>query len=526
MEEAGLTLKRSSWRRAMTRARELRLIGAAMLAATALGVASQPVQAAPVRAEYIVQFNADVDAATQRTLVSQTGGTVTREAHIINALGAELSRSEAGALRRSSAVKGLTLNAPVKSTTLVNFDPNKMATAYNQSAKSSNLWNSATGKGIGVAVIDTGVAGDLPDFRVSQTDTRSRVVASAVVNPYAKIAGDSYGHGTLVAGILAGNSGYRASSDPLRGKYAGAAPDANIVSVKISDEQGNATVLDAIYGVQFAVDHKAEHNIRVINLSVESDEPQSYKTDPLDAAVEAAWFNGIVVVAAAGNRGNTPGAVGYAPGNDPYVITVGAVDDRATKGVTDDLITDWSSRGVTQDGYAKPDIYAPGAHIVANLAPDSAFTSLCPTCIVNGNYIQAGGTSLSAPIVAGTVAGILEKRATWTPDMVKGALLNTTRTIAGGREIDALNAYNASTDKLNANQRLTPNTLVNPGTGDIDYTRASWRVADWSSTTDLLAASWSRASWRCNCSTTSTGTIDPTRASWRRASWRNTDWTK
>ena len=224
--------------------------------------------------------------------------------------------------------------------------------------------------------------------------------------------------------------------------------------MKIADEQGNATVLDAIYGVQFAVDHKAAYNIRVINLSVESEAPQSYKTDPLDAAVEAAWFRGIVVVAAAGNRGNVPGAVGYAPGNDPYVITVGSVDDRATKSVSDDVITTWSSRGVTQDGYAKPEIYAPGAHIVANLAPNSAFASMCPMCIVDGAYIRAGGTSLSAPIVAGAAAAILERNPTWTPNMVKGALLSTMRTIVGGREIDALNAYNASTDKLKSNAGL------------------------------------------------------------------------
>jgi serine protease AprX len=512
--------KRSSWRRSTTLG-----VLAMTLAVGAPGVAPASVQAVPPQAEYVVQFKSDVGLAARRALVRQAGGTVTRDAHIINALGAELSRSQASALRRSSAVKAVTANVPVKSKTLVNFDPNKMATAYNQSAKTSNLWNSATGKGVGVAVIDTGVAGDLPDFRVSQSDARSRVVASAVVNPEAANATDAYGHGTLVAGILAGNSGYRAAGDPLRGKYAGAAPDANIVSVKISDEQGDATVLDAIYGLQFAVDHRAEYNIRVINLSFASEEAQSYTTDPLDAAVEAAWFNGIVVVAAAGNDGNTDDAVGYAPGNDPYVITVGAVDDKATKGVTDDVITDWSSRGITQDGFAKPEIYAPGAHIVANLAPDSAFTSLCPECVVNGNYIQAGGTSLSAPIVAGTVAAILEKRPTWTPDMVKGALLNTTRTIAGGREIDALNAYNASTDKLKSNQGLTPNTLVTPSTGAIDYNRASWRIADWSSATDALTASWSRASWRCDCSLTSNDKIDPTRASWRRASWR-TEWSK
>jgi serine protease AprX len=329
-----------------------------------------------------------------------------------------------------------------------------------------------------------------------------------------------------VAGILAGNGGNRPGNDPLRGKYAGAAPDANLISVKISDDDGNATVLDAIYGIQFAVDHKAAYNIRVINLSVESEQAQSYLVDPLDAAAEAAWFNGIVVVAAAGNRGNTPGAVGYAPGNDPYVITVGGVDDQGTKDVKDDVAADWSSRGVTQDGFSKPEIYAPGAHIVATLAPGSAFERQCPSCIVSRDYIQAGGTSLAAPIVAGAVAAILERRPTWTPDMVKGALLNTKRTVEGGREIEANNAYKADANKLKANQGLTPNTLVDSATGAIDYTRATWRVADWDSASELLTAAWSRATWRCTCSVTTTGDVDPTRATWRRATWRSTDWSK
>src|SRR5207244_3812652 len=119
--------------------------------------------------------------------------------------------------------------------------------------------------------------------------------------------------------------------------------------VKVSDDAGNATVLDVIYGLQFAVDHKDDYGIRVINLSLQSTEAESYRTDPLDAAVEAAWFDGITVVAAAGNRGIADDAVDYAPGNDPYVITVGAIDDQATLTSDDDLQASWSSRGVTQD---------------------------------------------------------------------------------------------------------------------------------------------------------------------------------
>jgi serine protease AprX len=492
-----------------------------------LSLAAVPAaSAAAPDAEYIVQFDHPLDAAGRAALVERAGGRVTRDVRLINAVGAELTPAEASGLGRDGAVKAVTRNAAVTPKTRVNFDPGKMATAYNQSARTSDLWSDVTGKGVGVAVIDTGIAGDMTDFRVSQTDPSSRVIAGAVVNPFAKSATDTYGHGTLVAGIVAGNGGNRGSTDPLRGKYAGAAPDANLVSVKISDDAGNATVLDAIYGVQFAVDHRAAYNIRVINLSVESEQAQSYRVDPLDAAVEAAWFDGIVVVAAAGNRGDTPGAVGYAPGNDPYVITVGAVDDQGTKDVKDDVVASWSSRGITQDGFAKPELYAPGAHIVANLAPGSAFASQCPDCVVSGNYIQAGGTSLSAPIIAGAAAAILEKRSTWTPDMVKGALLKTKRLIENGREVDAQSAYKADAQKLPANAGLEPNRLVNPSTGTIDYTRATWRVADWDSASEVLTAAWSRATWRCTCSVTASGAIDPTRATWRRATWRSLDWTK
>src|SRR4029079_4844336 len=138
----------------------------------------------------------------------------------------------------------------------------------------------------------------------------------------------------------------------------GVAPKANLISIKASDDDGNASVLDVIAGVQFAVDHKADYNIRVLNLSVESTSVESYKTDPLDAAVEAAWNKGIFVVAAAGNRGPGDDSVSHAPGNDPYVVTVASIEDKGTKEISDALPTGWSSRGTTQDGFAKPDIYA------------------------------------------------------------------------------------------------------------------------------------------------------------------------
>jgi serine protease AprX len=332
-----------------------------------------------------------------------------------------------------------------------------------------------------------------------------------------------------VAGIIAGNSFSRPSTDPLYGKYVGVAPDANLIAIKASDDAGNSTVLDVIRGIAFAVDHKAEYNIRVLNLSLSTDVPQSYKTDPLDAAVEYAWQHGIVVVAAAGNRGSDADAVQYAPGNDPYAISVGALDDQMSQADGDDSRPSWSSRGITQDGFAKPDIHAPGAHIVSTLAPNSAFATLCPTCIVQGQMIRAGGTSMAAPMVAGAAALLLQKYPNLTPNQVKGVLMGSARMVNG--RFPAVDVYAAikSVAAGNvpvANQGLTPNTLVSASTGDIDYTRSSWSRSSWSTADpslglDFARSSWSRSSW----SSYDSSGIETTRSSWSRSSW-STSWTK
>jgi len=280
-----------------------------------------------------------------------------------------------------------------------------------------------------------------------------------------------------------------------------------------------------IYGLQFVVDNKDALNIRVVNLSLESSQAQSYKTDPLDAAVESAWFKGIVVVAAAGNRGTSPDAVSYAPGNDPYVISVGAVNDRGTAAGGDDVAASWSSRGVTQEGFSKPDILAPGAGIVSTLAPTSAFATMCPACVVDSEYIRAGGTSMAAPVVTGVVAMLIEKYPTITPDQVKGAIVNLYRAVPGALdEVAATKVLNSVPGAYVANQGLTPNTLIDAATGGIDYTRSSWSRSSWSSAPAGLIAGWARSSWSCTCSLTATGSIDPTRSSWSRSSW-STSWT-
>jgi serine protease AprX len=510
-----------------------KLIGRACALLCLLGAAVPATAAAErtSRGEYLVQLHTGVRQVDGREMITAAGGRVTRELHIIHAYGARLSRPGARRLRTLPQVAWVVRNSPMKpsaaTTATTPITGTTLLTAFNQSLGTDRIWTSAaTGRNVTVAVIDTGIAGDLPDFRTSQSDASSRVVASVVTSPEATSAGDGYGHGTHVAGLIAGNGFYRATKDSLFGRYAGTAPNARLVSIKASDEHGNATVLDVIYGLQFAVDHRATYGIRIVNLSLESSSPQSAKTDPLDAAVEQAWLHGLVVVAAAGNRGIAADAVSYAPGNDPYAISIGAVDDLGTKNVKDDVLASWSSRGQTQDGFRKPDALAPGAHLVSLLAPGSDFASQCPACVVSGQYIRLGGTSMAAAVTSGVVADLLQVHPTWTPDQVKAVLIGTARTVMSGKEVAADMAIKANAANFaNPNIGLTPNTLLDPATGDIDYTRASWSRASWSTAVDPLRASWSRASWSCACSLTPTGEIDPARASWTRASW-STAWDK
>jgi serine protease AprX len=472
-------------------------------------------------AEVIVQFDGSVASAARRQLVAAAGGRVTRELHIIPGLAARMPAAKALELGDAPGVRAVSLNAAIKPQAI---STTALQTTFPKTTHAVPLWNKPgggfTGKGVGVAVIDTGVAGNLVDFQGS--DGQSRVVQSAVTNPDATTATDLYGHGTHVAGIIGGNANARPAGDPLKGDYIGVAPDANLISIKASDDAGQSSVLDVIYALQFAVDHKADYNIRVVNLSLNSTTAQSYKVDPLDAAAEAAWFKGLVVVAAAGNRGTDSDAVNYAPANDPYVITVGAIDDNGTGGAADDTIADWSSRGVTQDGFAKPDIYAPGSRIVSNLAPDSVFSTLCPTCLFGGGqYIRAGGTSMAAPMVAGAVADALQNHSTWTPDQVKTAVKQAANTLSGpGVKVLEANRTNDANPGTSVNQGLTPNPLVDPSTGEIDYTRSSWSRSSWSEATDLLRSSWSRSSWsRSSWSSTDSSGVDTSRSSWSRSSW-------
>ena len=480
----------------------------------------------------IVQFNAPVAPAKAKADAAGDHGRVIGNLPIIHGLAVEMTAAQAKSLATNPDVHAVSLNTTVTSQSLPNghlpFQMSGMGvsgaqlqTTYDQTLGVLPLWKfGITGTGVGVAVVDTGVDGALPDF-ASKDHGHSRVVASAVADTDATTATDSYGHGTDVAGIIAGNGDNRGASDPQYGQYVGVAPNANLVSVKVSDETGATTVLDVIYGLQFAVEHQAAYNIRVINLSLNSATTQSYKTDPLDAAVEAAWMHGIVVVAAAGNRGNAPGAVQYSPANDPYVITVGGVDENGSGDPANDAIASWSSQGTTQDGFQKPDVYAPGAHIVSVLAPNSVFASSCPTCIQgNGQYIQTSGTSMAAPAISGLVADLLQIHPNWTPDQVKGAL--TSPNVTENSSFQEPNAIKAALDwnPPVADQGLTPSTLVTSGNGKVQPTLGTWSLATWSRANGLFRAGYAASSWICKgCSATSSSSASSTLGTWGLGTW-------
>ena len=471
----------------------------------------------------LVQLREDVTLAQGAELAESLDGRVKEGLPAMHGLAVKMDAEDAVRLDDSALVHAATMNAPMAPQAV--GTTRDIVTTFPFAIQAKEAWTKdeagVSGAGVGVAVIDTGIAGGLADFRVSETDARSRVVASVVANPGASSAADVVGHGTHVAGVIAGNGNHR--TDRLRGEYIGIAPDAKLVSVNVADDAGDATTLDVIRGLDFVIQHGATLGIRVVNLSLSSTLPGSYRTDPLDAAVESAWKKGIVVVTAAGNRGSGAGTVDYAPGNDPFAITVGGTDDRGTNSLGDDFVADWSSRGTTADGFAKPEVYAPGARIVAPLAPDSMFKLLCPACILGNGYIRASGTSMSAPVVSGAAALLLEKYPQLTPDQVKGTLLQYTRPAPGGANVvSPFAAIKGVRDSgpVAANQGLVPNEAVDAVTGDVDETRSRWSRSRWSTAEGDLSAGFARSSWSCaDCGDSSGESVDETRSSWSRSSW-------
>src|SRR5712692_10340199 len=298
-------------------------------------------------------------------------------------------------LANTPGVRYVTPNLTMRTTAI---DDSQLKTTYEGTLGIPSEWNGlsplgATGQGVTVAVLDTGVNNKLADL--------SSNLVTVNVNKSALGIGDGHGHGTHVIGIIKGRD--------AQGRYIGVAPDAQVISVKVADDAGMATTQDLITGLQWVYNNRTTYNIRVVNLSLASSVAESYASSAIDAYVEQLWLAGVVVVTAAGNNGSSTDATWYAPSNDPYAISVGALDDNQTTDTSDDSLATFSSRGATQDGFYKPDVVAPGRKIVSTLAgPRVTLATTYPDRIVDTNYIRLSGTSMAAPVVAGTVALLLE----------------------------------------------------------------------------------------------------------------------
>ncbi len=289
---------------------------------------------------------------------------------------------------------------------------------YPRVVRANKVWQQGiAGGGVTVAVLDSGVAADAD---LVQPDNR---ILASVNFADQRLTSDPGGHGTHIAGIVAGN-GSRSG-----GEFIGIAPQANVVDVRVLGSTGSGRISSVVRGIEWVLAHRAAYNIRVINLSFGAPAHLSYRVDPMSAAVEIAWRRGLVVVAASGNGGPQRDTV-VTPGIDPYVITVGATDDRGTLGRGDDMLA-WFSAWGSPDSNAKPDLVAPGRRIVSLRVPGSALDTLFPERVVvaqNGaTYFRLTGTSMATAVVSGAAALLLAGRPNLTPDQVKALLVGTTQ---------------------------------------------------------------------------------------------------
>jgi serine protease AprX len=364
-------------------------------------------------------------------------------------------RGKGGTLRKSlGIIKGAHYSVPVEALDELSDDPKVLYITPNRTNKGAldhvvravnadialaNGWN---GAGIGVAVIDSGVT-QHDDLFTDLGAFASRVVYSQSFVPQDPTTDDAYGHGTHVAGIVTSNG--HDSILSYRAVYRGIAPEANIINLRVLDGNGAGTDSAVIAAIQQAIALQSTYNIRVINLSLGRPVYESYTLDPICQAVEAAWRAGIVVVVAAGNYGrdNSLGTNGYAtiaaPGNDPYVITVGATNAHSSYSQASQTVTSYSSKGPTLiDHVVKPDLAAPGNQVTSlidsngwlaanypsyDVFPCNLFT--CSSAVGSPKYYQLSGTSMATPVVSGAAALLLQQNPNMTPDQVKARLMKT-----------------------------------------------------------------------------------------------------
>jgi serine protease AprX len=455
----------------------------AVAAAVGIGVigpvaaeAATPSSAAKV--QVVVQENSGAGNFPEQA-VTALGGTVLRHLSVIDGFTASVPSDRLDALRATAGVASVTEDAGLS---LSDADVagsasqvGSLSTIANQVTGASSLYSAgATGKGVDVALVDSGVV------PVAGLDGTGKVIYGPDLTEESGTATqnlDTYGHGTHMAGIIAGKDAGATSYAGNTSDFVGMAPDSRIVSIKIADAKGNTDVSQAIAAIDWVVENKNKNgmNIRVMNMSFGTDSTQSYLYDPLAFAAEQAWKAGIVVVVAVGNDGNSVLRVNN-PASDPYVIAVGSDDANGTADTKDDTISSFSNNG---NGTRNPDVVAPGDHVVSLRDPGSYLDSTFPDARIGTRLFRGSGTSQAAAVVSGSAALLISQRPDLTPDQVKALLMGTAVKVQGagtpaqGSGLINLAAAAAAPTPTNAVQSFQ----LSIGTGSLELARGSVHVS-------------------------------------------------
>ena len=390
------------------------LILALILLVTFTGITPAP----PTEMGSFIVKGSDYEAVAE--LVTANGGEVTSELKVINSLGARLPVKAVARLRAEPEILAISSNAAVTMTDNGKSSDPTPASDYPDLVGADLVWEAGvTGEGVTVAVVDTGLSNHPGLLNKVNGVSLNKVAGWVDFVEDSKAPRDPHGHGTHIAGIIA-----NAQNGP-DGEWNGVAPGVRLVGVRVLDEYGYSDYENVILGIQWVIDHKDEYNIRVMNLSLVSNAEVPYWFDPLNEAVMQAWANGITVVVAAGNDGAEPMTIGV-PGNNPYVITVGAFTDNHTPDDwSDDYLAPFSAAGPTLDAFTKPDLLAPGAHMVSTIAKHSTLADEHPESLLPHKYFWMAGTSQASAVVSGLAALTLAENPNLTPDEVKYRLMVT-----------------------------------------------------------------------------------------------------
>jgi serine protease AprX len=484
-----------------------------------------PPAAATATSDHLVQVivrgqTGSVDAAER--LVLDAGGKVGRRISIIDGFAAEVPIGELTGLEGSPSIVSVTPDATVRLLGNVDgIDPNKYQGSWLKLARNTKLtemWQKGwTGAGIDVALIDSGVA-PVPgiDLQViNGPDLSFDSQASNLTDV------DTYGHGTHMAGLIAGRDAAikpGKEDEDVDHYFVGAAPGARVVSIKVAASDGATDVSQVIAAIDWIVQHRNSDglNIRVLNLSFGTDGTQDYQLDPLAYAAEVAWHHGIVVVVAAGNSGfGTPQLNN--PAYDPYVIAVGGDDTRGTDDPKDDVIPSWQSRG---NALRHPDLVAPGKSIVSLRDPGSFVDEANPGARVGATrFIKGSGSSQAAAIVSGAVATILEQHPELTPDQVKALLMQTAVPLPNADPIaqgaGLINLHRAREAKISTIADAVQTWPRSTGLGSLQLARGSVVTEDDGAILEgeqtIFGDTWDAAAWAAS--------------SWEGTSWSGGDWT-